>query len=220
MNFWIVLWSSLCRSTFDVCEICWIAPIETLFLSCIRVLQLPPVLNLAVLREFTLMALKLVTKQRLWMLWYRVTFHRVVGTAFVQRADPFTVLNGPLDASWSPSPLIFMTWLKKLWFLWFWMESKMEIVFLTQRKTFNLNQRKPKCLLKGLVFKGKLRKSVLVMLSQSVLSWIGESDQFGSAKSGRQAYWQCRMTGLMYRKDVCTYKWNYEINWILKVMRS
>ena len=58
-------------------------------------------------------------------------------------------------------------------------------------------QRKPKLLLKGLVSKGKLCNSVLIMLSQSVISWIGESDQFGSAKSGGQAYWQCRMTGLM-----------------------
>ena len=54
-------------------------------------------------------------------------------------------------------------------------------------------QRKLKCLLKGLVSKGKLLSRVLIMLSQNVLSWLGKC----SAKSGRQVYWQCRMTGLM-----------------------
>ena len=44
-------------------------------------------------------------------------------------------------------------------------------------------KKKPKCLLKGLVSTGKLRSNVLIALSQSVLSWVGESDQFRSAKS-------------------------------------
>ena len=56
---------------------------------------------------------------------------------------------------------------EKIWLFWFWMEPRMEITFLMQ------------------------------MLSQSVLSWMGESDQFIFAKSGQQVYWQWRMTGFV-----------------------
>ena len=88
----IVLLSWLCCLTFDVLEIRFIAPTETLYLSCIRVLQLPKLLNSALLCDFSLMGLKLVTRQMLLECYGAESRFTTLGTAFVQRPDPCTFI--------------------------------------------------------------------------------------------------------------------------------
>ena len=188
----IVLWSWLCRLTFDVLEIHFIAPTETLYLSCIRVLQLPQFLNLALLRDFFLMVLKLVTRKMLI-------------NAMVHRAEShFTELYAHhlyrelthvlfiwstlmFESSWASSSPLMAMWLRKSWLFLFFMESRMEIVFLAQHKTFNLDTKgNQNVYWKDLSPRGNCKAVCKYVVIKYVIMNRGK---FVSAKSGLQNDW-------------------------------